>query len=67
MMQKIVSLSFVEAENFLKIFNMFDESISTDVQRIKSELIDEILNSDNPEDIAEQINNIFEKNNLPLT
>ena len=67
MMQKIVSLSFVEAENYLKILNMFDESISTDVQRIKSELIDEILNSDNPEDIADQINNIFEKNNLPLT
>ena len=67
MIQKILSLSFVEAENYLKIFKMFDDSISMDVQRIKNELIDEILKSEKPGMVANAINDIFERNNLPLT
>lgn len=66
-MRKVVSLPVDEAEKYLKIFKMFDDSISMDVQRIKNELIDEILKSEKPEKIAEDINNIFERNNLPLT
>ena len=67
MIKKIVSLTFEEADRYLKIFQIFDDSISMDVQRIKNELIDEILKSDDPQKIAKQINNIFERNNLPLT
>lgn len=67
MIEKIVSLKFEEADKYLKIFQVFDDSISMDIQRIKNELIDEILKNDDPQKIAEQINNIFEKNSLPLT
>ena len=67
MIKKICTLTFNEAENYLKIFKMFDESISMDIKRIRNELIDEILKADNPEEVAKSINDIFEKNNLPLT
>ena len=67
MIEKIVSLSFNEAENYLEVFQMLDDSISMDVQRVKNELIDQILEADNPREVAEKILNIFEKNNLPLT
>ena len=67
MIKKIASLSFEQAENYLKIFKMLDESISMDIQRVKNELIDEILDCENPEKIVETIINIFERNNLPLT
>jgi hypothetical protein len=67
MIQKIVTLKFNEAEKYLEVFQTLDTSISMDVQRVKNELIEEILESDNPSEIAEQIKNIFEKNNLPLT
>ena len=67
MIEKVVTLSFEQAENYVEIFKMFDDSISMDIQRIKDELIDELLKSDNPQKIAEKIINIFEKNNLPLT
>lgn len=67
MIEKLVSLTFDEAKHYLKIFKIFDDSISMDVQRIKNELIEEVLKSDAPEDVAKIINNIFERNNLPLT
>ena len=67
MMKKLCSLTFPQAKNYIEIFKIFDESISMDIQRIKDELIEEILNADNPKDIADQINGIFERNNLPLT
>lgn len=67
MIKKIASLSFEQAENYLKIFKMLDESISMDIQRVKNELIDEILDCENPEKTVETIINIFERNNLPLT
>ena len=67
MIQKIVTLKFNEVKKYLEVFKTLDTSISMDVQRIKNELIDEILESDNPSEVAEQIKNIFEKNNLPLT
>ncbi len=67
MIKKICTLTFNEAENYLKIFKMLDNSISMDIQRVKNELMDEILDSDNPEETAETIVKIFEKNNLPLT
>jgi hypothetical protein len=67
MIQKIVTLKFNEAKKYLEVFETLDASISMDVQRIKNELIEEILESDNPSEVAEQIKNIFEKNNLPLT
>ena len=67
MIEKIVTLRFNEAEKYLEIFKMLDTSISMDVQRVKNELIDEVLESDNPLHVAKQIINIFERNNLPLT
>lgn len=67
MMRKLATLSFNEAENYLSIFQMLDDSISMDIQRIKNEMIDKILESNDPEKIAETIINIFERNNLPLT
>ncbi len=67
MMKKIVSLTFEQAQNYLVVFQMFDNSISMDIQRVKNELIDEILDCENPEKTVETIINIFERNNLPLT
>ena len=67
MTKKLVTLTFEQAKNYVKVFKMFDDSISMDIQRIKNELIDQLLETDNPNDIAQQIINIFERNNLPLT
>jgi hypothetical protein len=63
----MTTLTFNQCENYLKIFKLFDDSISMDIQRIKNELIDEILKSDQPEQISKKIIDIFERNNLPLT
>ena len=67
MIEKVVSLTFEQAQNYVEIFKMLDDSISMDIQRIKNELIGELLERDNPKDVVKQIINIFERNNLPLT
>ncbi len=61
MIEKIVSLPFNEVANYLEVFQMLDDSISMDVQRVKNELIDQILEADNPREVAGKILNIFEK------
>jgi len=66
MIEKIIFLSLPQAIEYLEVFQVLDESISPDVQHIKNELIDEILLSDNPKEVAQKINDIFIKNNLPL-
>ena len=70
MLKKIHSVPFDEANAYLRIFVMFDESISMDVQRIKNELVDELLKLEKfeeVENISQEIIDIFIRNNLPLT
>jgi hypothetical protein len=70
MLKKIHSVPFDEANAYLRIFVMFDESISMDVQRIKNELVDELLKLEKfeeVENISQEIIDIFVRNNLPLT
>lgn len=67
MIAKVVTLTFEQAHNYVEVFKMLDDSISMDIQRVKNELIDELLETDNPKEDAQQIINIFERNNLPLT
>jgi hypothetical protein len=66
MITKILSLQPEQAKNYTEVFQIFDNSISQDIQHIKNELIEEILNTDNPKEAAETINGIFTRNNLPL-
>ena len=67
MIAKVVTLTFEQAHNYVEVFKLLDDSISMDIQRVKNELIDELLETDNPKEDAQQIINIFERNNLPLT
>ncbi|MEI6773338.1 MAG: hypothetical protein WCL18_00430 [bacterium] len=66
MINKILSLGLKSAEKYIETFQIFNNSISQDIQHIKNELIEQVLNTENPREVAEKINGIFTKNNLPL-
>lgn len=52
-------------KNVTKLFIKLDSSNSSEIQRLKNELIGPLLEQENPEEKLDLIENVFLKNNLP--
>ena len=63
---KLIKRPYEELHDYLYAFIKIDKSPSQEIQRIKNELIEQILESDNPEESLKYIEDIFIKNNLPM-
>lgn len=57
---------FEKYKKTLKIATQIANSPSKEIQRLKQELVDQLIQSDNPEHLFAQVEDIFIKNNLPL-
>lgn len=72
MVDKIPNFPYVTEQDFVKYKKTFElavlvnDSPSKEIQRLKTELIDQLLLADNPEQLFAKIESIFIKNNLPL-
>ena len=63
---KIGWLSLPMAQKYMKIFVIIDKSPSYDIKVMKESLVIDILKTDNPEDIVNNINKIFIGSELPI-
>lgn len=63
---KISWFSIDKAKIYVKICEIFYNSNSSDVQAVKEFLIDDILNTDNPEKVVKKVKAIFMESDLPL-
>lgn len=62
----VTDQDFVKYKKTLELAVLVNQSPSREIQRLQVELIDQLLLSDNPEQLFAQVENIFIKNNLPL-
>ena len=63
---KIRYLPIDTSKEYLKLCEIFDNSYSSDVQAVKSYLIMDILNTNNPEEVVKKVNTIFMESDLPI-
>ncbi|MFH2018370.1 MAG: hypothetical protein ABII98_00060, partial [bacterium] len=65
-LDKLVSLPQEKRKQYLSIIERIDSSPSQEIQRIKEQLLNQILEHDNPNETYNRIESVFIKNNLPL-
>ena len=63
--EKIFSVPQEKRVIYIKLSHKINQSPSQEIQRIKNELINQLLEVENPEEIYARIEEIFIKNNLP--
>ncbi len=54
-----------QVKAYVKISQQISESPVQEIVRLKDDLINQVLSTDNPEEVYEAISNIFVRNNLP--
>lgn len=62
---KLGAIPKEKRKDYLDIFLKIDESPSQEIQRLKEQLLEGLLETNNPSGSYEKINDIFIKNNLP--
>lgn len=64
-LEKILAIAPEKRSKYAEIFLKINNSPSQEIQRLKDTLLEQILETDNPEAVWQTIQSIFEKNNLP--
>jgi len=64
--EKLISYSPEERNAYLEIYRSIENSPSQEIKRIRSEILDEVIKSENPVEAYKKIEDIFIKNNLPM-
>ena len=64
-LDKILAITSERRENYIKILDKIEHSPSQEIQKLKNQILSEIVSTDNPEISYEKIEQVFLKNNLP--
>ena len=64
-LEKILSITKEKREAYVTVFKKIDSSPSQEIQRLKNQLLEQLLETENPVKAYERIESIFIKNNLP--
>ncbi|MBT3817449.1 MAG: hypothetical protein HOE80_01365 [Candidatus Magasanikbacteria bacterium] len=63
---KEILLASEELKDFIAIYDKISQSPSQEIQRIRFQLLEQIIFLENPEEEYEKVEDIFIKNNIPL-
>lgn len=65
-LNKLAAMESTKKAEYFQVIEEIDSSPSQEMQKIASQLVDQILNSDFPLEAYKKIEEVFVKNNLPL-
>ena len=64
--ERLLSIPQEKRRNYVEVLIQIEDSPSQEIQRLKSSLLAQIIETDNPVDAYKKIESIFIKNNLPV-